>query len=318
MAVAALVDPELAEGLAAFPTLGDLSLKTLPAARAMMAEAGRLQIETAEKAGVRIEEHLIGQSDAPDVRGLLYRPDAPQSPMPAYLHVHGGGLVMGSPEISFQSCLDLVRRFGLAVLSVDYRLAPEYPYPAAVEDCYSALKWLHAQGEALGIDRSRIVVGGESAGGGLAAALCLLARDRGEIRIAFQHLTYPMLDDRTSAAYRHPHAGQLVWTQPSNEFGWNSYLKGTAGDGDISPYAAPGRTTRLEGLPPAFIATGALDLFLEENIEYARRLARAGVPTELHVYPGAFHAFDMISDAKVSRAFRRDWLAALKRALNPG
>ncbi|MDE2463086.1 MAG: alpha/beta hydrolase [Alphaproteobacteria bacterium] len=318
MDVPALIDPQLAEGLSAFPALGDLSSETLPAARAMMTEIGRQQAEMVDRSGIRLEEHRIPHGDGHAVRVLLYHPEVPQSPMAAYLHVHGGGLVMGTPEISLQTCVDLVRRFGLTVVSVDYRLAPEHPYPAAVEDCYRALHWLYAKAEELGVDRDRIVVGGESAGGGLAAALCVLARDRGEVRVAFQHLTYPMLDDRTTSPYSHPHAGRLVWTQPSNEFGWRAYLSATPGGKDTPAYAAAARTERLEGLPPAFIATGALDLFLEENIEYARRLVRAGVPTELHVYPGAFHAFDMITDAKVSQAFRNDWRRALERALSPG
>ena len=156
---------------------------------------------------------------------------------------------------------------------------------------------------------------GESAGGGLAAALALLARDRGEYSIAFQHLIYPMLDDRTGTETPHPYAGEYLWTPANNMFGWSALLSVAPGSAGVSPYAAAARAADLAGLPPAFIATGALDLFVEEDIEYARRLIRAGVPVELHVYPGAFHGFDLSPDARVAQEARRISVAALRRAL---
>jgi triacylglycerol lipase len=159
---------------------------------------------------------------------------------------------------------------------------------------------------------------GESAGGGLAAALALLARDRGEYRLAFQHLIYPMIDDRTVVASDpHPYTGEYVWTAESNAFGWASLLGVPPGSDGVSPYAAAARAETLKGLPPTFISTGALDLFLEEDLEYARRLTREGVPVELHVYPGAYHAFNIAAGAGVAQAAQRDSLAALRRALNP-
>jgi acetyl esterase/lipase len=156
---------------------------------------------------------------------------------------------------------------------------------------------------------------GESAGGGLAAALALLARDRGEYELAFQHLIYPMIDDRTCIANPNPFTGEFVWTSENNCFGWSALLGAPPGLGPISPYAAPARATDLAGLPPTFISAGALDLFLEENIEYGRRLLRAGVPVEMHVYPGGFHGFDWHPTATIAKAARRDSLAALARAL---
>ena len=202
------------------------------------------------------------------------------------------------------------------IVSVNYRLAPETIFPGAIEDCYAGLAWTVASADMLGIDAARIGVMGESAGGGLAAALTLLARDRGEHRLAFQHLTYPMIDDRTCVVDPHPHTGQFIWTPHSNRFGWAALLGHEPGSGDVSPYAAAARADDLSGLPPTFISTGALDLFLEEDIDYACRLMRAGVPTELHVYPGAFHGFDIHPTATVATKARRDRIDALRRALS--
>jgi triacylglycerol lipase len=208
-------------------------------------------------------------------------------------------------------------KLGCAVFAVDYRLAPETKFPGAVEDCYTALGHLAANAQALGLDIVRLGVMGESAGGGLAAALALLARDRGEHRLAFQHLIYPMLDDRTCALEpsAHPFTGEFVWTRQNNRYGWTALLGVEPGSEGVSPYAAPARAETLAGLPPTFISTGALDLFADEDLLYARRLLKDGVTTELHVYPGAFHAFDFLPGPDVSRRARRDSMAALGRAL---
>ena len=207
--------------------------------------------------------------------------------------------MLGKPEGSQGRNQSLASELGCVVVSVDYRLAPETPHPGPIEDCYAALKWMHAHADELGIDPARIAVGGESAGGGLAACLALLARDRGEIPLVFQLLIYPMLDDRTvTEAEPHPFAGAFIWTRDSNRFGWTSLLGCEPGGDEVSPYAAASRATDLKGLPPTFIAVGSLDLFLEEDLEYTRRLLRAGVSTELHIYPGAYHAFNMVPDAE--------------------
>lgn len=185
-----------------------------------------------------------------------------------------------------------------------------------MEDCYAALRWLYTHASELVVDSTRIAIGGASAGGGLTAALGLLTRDRGEVPLAFQLLIYPMLDDRTvTRADTHPFTGEFIWTAQANRFGWKALLGQEPGGPAISPYAAAARAEHLEGLPSTFISVGALDLFLEEDLEYARRLIRAGVPIELHVYPGAYHGFNMVSNAQVSQAFTRDLLAALKRGL---
>jgi triacylglycerol lipase len=202
------------------------------------------------------------------------------------------------------------------IVAVDYRLAPETRFPGAIEDCYAALAWTHAHAAELNIDPTRIGVMGESAGGGLAAALALLARDRGEHALAFQHLIYPMIDDRTCiAADPHPYVGEFVWTPERNHFGWSSLLGVEPGSEGVSPYAAAARAEDLTGLPPTYIATGALDLFLEENLAYARRLIRNGVPVELHVYPGGFHGFYLDPKAEITRTAERDGRAALAKAL---
>ncbi|MBY0568632.1 MAG: alpha/beta hydrolase [Hyphomonadaceae bacterium] len=165
------------------------------------------------------------------------------------------------------------------IISVDYRLAPEHPFPAGIEDCYAGLAWTFANADALGIDQKRVGVMGESAGGGLAAALTLLARDRGEYQLAFQHLIYPMLDDRTCVtAEPNPVAGEFIWTPHNNRFGWTSLLGSEPGGAEVSPYAAPARANDLSGLPPAFIACPTLDLFIDEDLAYAKRLMRAGAP----------------------------------------
>jgi len=307
-----LVDPELLPLLETIPNF-ELSVESLPQMR-----AGILAMQLARPpAGPQPVERMVpGPADSPKVRVLIYRP-ATEGPHPAHLHLHGGGYVMGLPELPPVFSEALVRQAGCVVVSVDYRHAPETPFPGPLEDCYAALGWLYSNAAELGVDPARIAIGGESAGGGLAAALALLVRDRGEIPIRHQSLTYPMLDDRTAIRAEHERTGpqgELIWTPANNRFGWTALLGTEAGGTDISPYAAPARADNLAGLAPAFIAAGALDLLLNENIAYAQRLAQAGVPVEFHLYPGAYHAF-IHSDSRVARLYQRDSVAALRHAL---
>jgi triacylglycerol lipase len=224
------------------------------------------------------------------VRILFYTPPASSAALkPAYLHIHGGGYVMGGPIMGDGTNRILSERLGCVVVSVDYRLAPETAFPGGLEDCYAALAWLHKEAEALGVDRARIAVGGESAGGGHAAALAQYARDKEEYAICLQVLDCPMLDDRTGSTTAAHANGVYVWTPESNAYGWRSYLGTAPGGPDTPKYASPARMDDLSGLAPAYVAIGALDMFLEESLDYARRLICAGVPTEMHVIPGVFH-----------------------------
>jgi acetyl esterase/lipase len=315
-----LVDPELVAMLDVFPALS-LSTEALPQMRTMLKETmAQMKAAQPEFPDIAVSERRIpGPPGAPDVRVLVYLPKNVATPTPALLWIHGGGYVLGSADEEELNVKRIISATGCAAVSVDYRLAPETPHPGPVEDCYAALKWLHAHANELGVDATRIAIGGASAGGGLTAALALLTRDRGEVPLVFQLLIYPMLDDRTATVKEpHPYTGEFVWTADANRFGWAALLGKEPGGPDVSPYAAAARAERLEGLPPAFINVGTLDLFLEEDLEYARRLMRAGVPTELHVYPGAYHGFNMVADANVSQAFTRDYLNALTRAFNKG
>jgi acetyl esterase/lipase len=314
-----LVDPELAPLLDTFPPVV-LNREQLPLIRAGVAQMVAQMAATAPAFPmIEVAERLVpGPADAPDVRVLLYRPRDVAHPLPALLWIHGGGYVAGSADQDDLRMKTLVSEVGCVAVSVDYRLAPDTSHPGPVEDCYAALEWLHRNAAELVVDGARIAIGGASAGGGLAAALGLLTRKRGTVPLAFQLLIYPMLDDRTvTHAEPHPHTGEFIWTPEANHFGWTALLGQAPGSADVSPYAAAARADDLAGLPPAYICVGALDLFLEEDIEYARRLIRAGVPTELHVYPGAYHGFNIVPTAQVVQAFERDITAALRRALAP-
>jgi triacylglycerol lipase len=208
-----------------------------------------------------------------------------------------------------------VSDLGCVTVSVDYRLAPETPHPGPIDDCYSALRWVVDNAAGLGVDTSRLAVGGASAGAGLAACLALLARDRCEFEVCLQLLVEPMLDDRTGTETDpNPVTGEFVWTRADNAFGWSSLLGHEPGRPGVSPYAAAARAEDVTRLPPTFIAVGDLDLFLDEDVAYALRLMRAAVPTELHVYPGAFHGFLDIETADIARRHRRDIGDALRCA----
>ena len=306
-----LVDPQLLPLLDLVPPL-KLSAEALLAMRSRP-RMFQPNPEDLERTDLEIRT-IPGPTGAPEVEVLIYTPRNAPAPRPAALHIHGGGYVAGDARDLEAAHRPLAANLGCTIVSVNYRLAPDTAFPGAIEDCYAALAWLFASTAELGVDAARIGIMGESAGGGLAAALALLARDRGEHRIAFQHLIYPMIDDRTCvSADPHPYAGEFVWTPASNQFGWTSLLGKPPGGDDVSPYAAAARATDLTGLPPTYIASGALDLFLEEDLAYAQRLVRAGVPTEIHIYPGAFHAFQWASHTDVAKQAARDSFEALSR-----
>ena len=244
---------------------------------------------------------------ASGVRVRLYRPAGATGPGPGLLWIHGGGYVIGTAAQDDVLCRRFARELGATVASVDYRLAPEHPYPAPVEDCYSALRWLAALPS---VDGARVAIGGGSAGGGLAATLALLARDRAEVPLVAQLLVYPMLDDRTVDRDGLDDPGHRLWNQSSNRFGWAAYL----GDADRD-VAVPARRDDLSGLPPAWMGVGSLDLFHDEDLAYAERLRAAGVPCQVEVVAGAFHGFDgILPKAEVSQSFFNSQCALLREA----
>jgi acetyl esterase/lipase len=267
--------------------------------------------------GLRVDDRLApGPEGAPDVLVRCYRPADLPAPAPALYWIHGGGLVLGDVAMNDVACAGIANRLGILVASVEYRLAPEFPFPAGLEDCYAGLRWLAGHADELGVDATRIAIGGGSAGGTLTAGLALLARDRGEVAVAFQLLISPMLDDRNRATASPASDDPRVWNRSANQVAWDFYLEGRAGAEGVSPYAAPARATDLAGLPSAYINVGDLDLFLDEDVAYALALGRAGVPVELHVYPGAFHGSTlMASGARLSRRWLADERAAIARAL---
>ncbi len=242
----------------------------------------------------------------------VHRPRDATEPLPAVLWIHGGGYVLGSARVEDRKARRMARELRAVVASVDYRLAPEYPFPAALDDCYAALEWLVAQPE---IDSRRIVVSGVSAGGGLAAALTLRCVDTGLVELAGQVLQYPMLDDRTVLR---PFVSTLGWTPHDNRYGWQSYLATDPGADTINAYAAPARRDDLAGLPQTWIGVGTADLFHDEDVDYATRLQAAGVPTQLEVIRGAFHGFDFAAINELARSFKSARLAATRQFLTQG
>lgn len=313
------VDPELLDLLDLYPTI-QLTREELPALRAAERDL-QLRPPTGQDVveAVRLERRRIpGPVDGPELEIAIYTPRQTGGPLPCVFHIHGGGYVLGCSESLEPLHRPLAMKLDCILISVDYRLAPETPFPGGIEDCYAALGWVVRNAGELGINSDRIGVMGESAGGGLAAALALLVRDRAEYRLAFQHLVYPMLDDRTCTREEpNPVAGEFVWTRHNNHFGWSALLGHEPGVAGVSPYAAPARCENLSNLPGAFISVPTLDLFVDEDIAYARRLVNAGVPVELHVYPGGYHGFDLHPSARIAHRARQDSLSALKRALYP-
>jgi acetyl esterase/lipase len=315
-----LVAPELRDGLAMIPEL-DISEAALPAIRQGFIMRELPPLPEALQAVACEERFLPGWHGAPDVRVLHYTPPGVREGLrPALLNIHGGGYVLGNAEINDPPNRMAALKLGCVVVSVDYRLAPETRWPGALEDCYAALCWLHDNAAELGIDPARIAISGESAGGGHAASLALYARDR--IRrdgagpaICFQLIDYPMLDDRTCVDPQpHPYCGHFIWTPDKNHLGWQALLGVAPGGPDVPDAAVPARAEDLSSLPPAYISIGSLDLFLEESLEYARRLTRAGVPVELHVTPGGYHGFGIAQGSPQVVQANALRLAALKRA----
>lgn len=262
-----------------------------------------------------VERDVPANGALPAVKVFVINAD-PGSSRPAVLHTHGGGFILGSARGELRYLQETAQAAGCVIVSVEYRLAPAARYAESVEDNYAALRWLHANAATLGADPTRIAVMGESAGGGHAALLAIKARDRGEIPLVLQSLIYPMLDDRTgSTVGMPPHIATVGWTAAENRLGWKSFLGAEPGGANVPIAAVPARHDNLAGLAPAWIGVGGVDLFVSEDVEYARRLTLAGVPTELLVVPGGFHGFDrMAPSTSRARSFTRSKLDALRRA----
>jgi len=291
---AVILDDEIAPALAAFPITANLSVEALPAMR----ETRGLMFAGIELSdAVERTEHVV--SDDPHVVVRVHRPKGIDGPLPCVYSIHGGGYIVGSYDMDDAKFDRQCVHFPCVGVSVEYRLAPEAPYPGPLDDCYAGLRWTYEHAAELGIAPDRIGISGVSAGGGLAAALALLARHRNEVPVAFQLLECPMIDDRQSTSSSRLD-GLPIWSRESNEFGWRSYL-GELYGGDVPPYADAARATDLSGLPPTLVIVGGADGFRDEDIEYALRLNQAGVPTELHVLPGAPHGVQYFADSVVAR-----------------
>ncbi|MDO7836716.1 alpha/beta hydrolase [Sphingobium sp. HBC34] len=307
----ARLDPELVSLLDMLPELV-FTKETLPQLRIDI-----LTILASREDSQAQPRHALapGRDGAPDVPLLIYNGEGAQD-RPAILYIHGGGMVIGSAHMASARLAGWAERLGAVGVSVEYRLAPETPFPGPQEDCYAALQWMVVHADAIGINPARIVVIGESAGGCLAASLALMVRDRGDLPLAGQALIYPMLDHRTgtdAGLWRNAFAGHLGWKVEDNRFGWDCLRGDYMVDDSRKGWFSPALAEDLSGLPPCFISAAALDLLVDEDMDYARRLNAAGVAVEAHLYPGAIHGFDMFPTAQVSRQANADieaWLAA--------
>ena len=311
-------DRQCAEVLARLPDFPPLTVESLDAVRRPppgfdpptdddLARGGRFDVSRLTVPGPR---------GAPDVELVVCRPVGPSSARPIVYHAHGGGMISGTPHMALPGVLDWAESLELVVVSVDYRLAPETPFPGAVEDCYAGLCWTAEHAADLGADADRLVLAGESAGGGLTAALALLTRDRGGPVPAGLLLMAPMLDDRNDSASAHQMAGVDTWDRTRNEFGWTALLGAARGGPDVSPYAAPARARDLTGLPPTYLDVGSAETFRDEVVDFAARIWHSGGRAELHVWPGGFHGFDVLApDAAISRDARAARLGWLQRLL---
>ena len=312
-------DPELGAVLAAIAEFlpGALTADMIPALRQPNPALPTATNEELERNGAfHVEERSApGPEGAPEISLLICRPTAASSPTPALYHIHGGGMIMGDNRLGMLEMLDIAQELGLAVVSVEYRLAPETPHPGPVEDCYAGLAWTVAHAAELNVDAGRVVVAGNSAGGGLAAGVALMARDRNGPALFGQLLIYPMIDDRNDTPSAEQMAGLGIWDSTANDTGWTALLGSERGGPDVSPYAAPARATDLSGLPPTFIDVASAETFRDEDIAYAVRIWQAGGRAELHVWPGGFHGFDALAPqaglSQEARAARVRWLRRL-------
>jgi acetyl esterase/lipase len=312
------LDPETKAALDCLPPAPPLTAEGIPRRRGERGVLPRLTNAQLTRGGRHtVEERSVpAREGSPEVPLIICRPTTIHTTVPLLYFIHGGGMIMGTARDGIGEALDLAEEVGAALISVEYRLAPETPHPGPVEDCYAGLAWAVEHAAELGVDPARVVVGGASAGGGLAAAVALLARDRGGPGLLGQLLVYPMIDDRNDTPSAHQMATAPIWDQATNEVGWTALLGAARGGPDVSPYAAPARAANLAGLPPAYIDVGSVDTFRSEDIDYAERLWEAGGVAELHVWPGGSHGFDVFApDSYLTRAAINARSAWLRRVL---
>ncbi|WP_309114400.1 alpha/beta hydrolase [Saccharothrix sp.] len=306
-------DPEIEPALAKIlqPEAPPFTPETIPTMRAAMAAMFPPAAEVVGDAPVDVVERTF-PGPAGELEVTILSPRGLDSPVPGLYNIHGGGMMIGHRNMDTGRLLALVLELGVVAVNVEYRLAPEHPHPAPVEDCYAGLVWMAANAAELGVDPERIVVMGGSAGGGLSAGVALMARDRGGPKLAGQLLLCPMIDDTNTTVSSHQYLDTGTWTRETNLAGWRSLLGDAAGGPDVSPYAAPARATDLSGLPPAFIEVGSAEPFRDEDTDYALRIWATGGQAELHVWSGAFHGFDMyVPEWHISQAAlatRNSWL----------
>lgn len=307
------MDPELA---AALPMLPDLRLTDLSTARTTLGSlTAMLRSDLSyDEVDVRVLA-AAGADGAPDVPIRFITPRDVEGPLPVLVWFHGGGFVLGTAESSDPFCVGVARKLRFAVANVEYRLAPETPYPGPLDDCYAALTHVYTHADELGIDPARIAVGGQSAGGGLAAGTVLRARDEGIVPVAFQVLDIPELDDRLTTPSMTTFVDTPMWNRPNAVASWQCYLGDRSGTDDVPAYAAPARETDLRGLPRTYLTAMELDPLRDEGIGYALGMLAAGVSVELHSFPGTFHGSAMVRTAEVSRRAHREMLRALGDAL---
>ena len=316
-------DPECGAVLGAVAELlsPSLTFAEIPSRRTALSQMmPALSVEELAREGAfTVEDRSVpGPEGAPEISLLICRPTSATAPVAAIYHTHGGGMFAGDNRTGMPEFLDWAQELELAVVSVEYRVGPETPHPGPVEDCYAGLVWTAEHAVELGIDPTRIVIAGASAGGGLAAAVALLARDRGGPALAGQVLMCPMLDDRNDTVSSLQMAGLGVWDRTSNDTGWKALLGDARGGPDVSPYAAPARATDLSGLPPAFIDVGSAETFRDEDVAYASRIWQAGGIAELHVWPGGFHGYSAIAPhAQISQDTLSTRVRWLRRLLAP-
>ena len=310
-----LVDPEVWPMVELLPSF-DFDSETLQLTRAgfaSTAEAAEIPIPASVRTATR--------ADGSAIELYVFDPNPGVTGRSTLFHIHGGGMILGSAKDMQAGPSAMAAALGIPVITVEYRLAPETPFPGPQQDCLDGLAWVAANAIELGIDPARIAIIGESAGGGLAAATALMARDTGGPKLAAQVLIYPMLDHRTGSEacrWNNRSTGEWVWTRSANRFGWEALRGDYAADDAHKGWFSPALADDLAGLPPTLLLTGSLDLFFDEDLDYARRLVDSGVPVELHSYPGAIHAFNMMAEAAISQAFSRDLVSGIVRLLQPG